>query len=463
MIQPLYRWQLPAAVSVDRATRDHAVARGVSLRLLALLVRRGVTAVADIDGFLAPPLEGLHDPRLLPDADAALRRVASARARSEKVMVYGDFDADGLTGLSILTIALRRLGLDVEPYVPERIGDGHGLSLRAVERAVAEGRSLIVTADCGTSSEAEIALAAARGVEVVVTDHHHAAIVPGSAVAVVNPQRLDGSYPERRLTGAGVAWKVAHLLLAGDATHPGSLPDPVAALADLALIGTVADVAPIFGENRSIARLGLDRLRTQPRPGLAALMEQAGVARDQLDLEDVAFALAPRLNAAGRVGEGARAARLLLTEDEEEARSLAIEIDAANRERRDMTRKAIAEARRSLGLVRPGEETEAPGVEALAAVEDPVGTDDVSGPPIPVPPRSAADLPAALLIRGEWPVGIVGLVAGRIAEDLARPAVVATTLDGADGILRASCRSGGAFNMAEALVAGPASANVSWR
>jgi single-stranded-DNA-specific exonuclease len=196
-------------------------------------------------------------------------------------------------------------------------------------------------------------------------------------------------------------------------------------------------------------------------------MEQAGVATDRLDLEDVAFALAPRLNAAGRGGEAARAARLLLTEDEDEALSLATEIDAANRERRDMTRKAIAEARRLLGLVRPGEEpeqaaapeaaaaatAEAPGVEALAAVEDPVGPDDLSGPLIPVPPRSAADLPAALLIRGEWPVGIVGLVAGRLAEDLGRPAVVATTLDGAEGILRASCRSGGAFNMAEALVA----------
>src|SRR5450759_3498892 len=172
-----------------------------------------------------------------------IRRVAEARARGERVLVYGDFDADGLTGLAILVLALRRLGLDVAAYVPERPADGHGLSLRAVERAVAEGRTLIVTADCGTSSGPEIELAAQRGIDVLVTDHHHAATWPSRAVGVINPQRADSVYPDHDLTGAGVAWKVAHLLSELDvAEGPGSagvLPASVRELSDLAIIGTV--------------------------------------------------------------------------------------------------------------------------------------------------------------------------------------------------------------------------------
>ena len=434
MIESQYRWRGPAPVSIDQATRELGAARGISERLLAILASRGVSDAAALTAFLAPAEEGLHDPRLLPDAEAAVARVARARVQGERVLVYGDFDADGLTGLSILVLALRHLGLDAEPYVPERLGDGHGLSTRAIDRAVAEGRSLIVTADCGTSSGPEIELAASRGVDVLVTDHHHAATWPAAAVAVVNPQRADSAYPERQLTGAGVAWKVAALLVAeldeeGPQRGAASMPDVVRELADLALIGTVADVAPILGENRAIARIGLSRLRSSPRPGLAALLERAGVARDRVDLDDIGFVVAPRLNAAGRVGEAARAARLLLAEDRVEADALAAEIEKANLDRREMTRVALAEARRELGL------DEAIDATAKAA------------------PAAPSDLPAALLVRGEWPVGIIGLVAGRLAEDLDRPAVVATLVDPEAGILRASCRSPGGCNLAEALIA----------
>ena len=443
-----------------------AVERGISGRLLKLLAGRGVTTAADLEQFLAPAEDGLHDPWLLPDAGVTVERVALARSRGERVLVYGDFDADGLTGLSILVLALRALDMDVAPYVPERLGDGHGLSLRAIDLAVAEGRTLILTADCGTSSAVEIELAGGRGIEVLVTDHHHASTWPAAAVAVVNPARDDSAYPERNLTGAGVAWKVAQLLigelggegsgsatggsagsvaagtLAGRARRP--LPESVRALTDLALIGTVADVAPILGENRSIAQLGLEQLRAGARPGLAALIERAGVARDRLDLDDIGYAIAPRLNAAGRVGEAGRAARLLLAADRAEADELAAEIEKANLDRREMTRLAIAEARRELGLG-PGREGATPdeATEAAGAV-----------PATPATPAATlADLPAAVLVRGEWGVGIIGLIAGRLAEDLGRPAVVATTLDAEAGTLRASCRSGGGVNLAEALIA----------
>jgi single-stranded-DNA-specific exonuclease len=435
MIQSLYRWRAPAPVTIDRACRALGAERGISERLLAILAARGVADAAALTAFLAPAEEGLHDPRLLPDAGAAVERVAQARTRGERILVYGDFDADGLTGLSILVLALRHLGLDVEPYVPERLGDGHGLSTRAIDRAVAEGRTLIVTADCGTSSGPEIETAVSRGIDVLVTDHHHAATWPAAAVAVVNPQRADSVYPERQLTGAGVAWKVAALLiddLGGERSSGAwSMSEIVRELADLALIGTVADVAPILGENRAIARIGLSQLRNSPRPGLAALLERAGVARDRVDLDDIGFVVAPRLNAAGRVGEAARAARLLLARDRVDADALAAEIEKANLDRRDMTRVALAEARLVLGLD-----------PALDAAAEPGGA--------PAAPR---ELPAALLVLGEWPVGIIGLIAGRLAEDLDRTAVVATVIDAEAGILRGSCRSPGGCNLAEILIA----------
>ena len=457
MILSSFRWRVAPATAVDAACRALAAERGISARLLGLLAARGVSTADELARFLAPAEEGLHDPRLLPDAEAALRRVAEARARDERVLVYGDFDADGLTGLSILTLALRSLGMDVEPYVPERLSDGHGLSLRAIDHADATGRTLILTADCGTSSAAEIDLARSRGIDVLVTDHHHAATWPAGAVAVVNPARDDSRYPERALTGAGVAWKVAHLLVgeldavagsaapeSGAAAELLRLPDSVRELADLALIGTVADVAPIVGENRSIALLGLEQLRAGARPGLAALLERAGVARDRLDLDDIGYAIAPRLNAAGRVGEAGRAARLLLASDPAEAVELASEIEAANLERREITKRALAEAVHALGLA------PAPGGTATRAATETAVAPDGTAPAADLP---AAGLPAALLVRGEWPVGIIGLIAGRLAEDYGRPAVVATALDAEGGALRASCRSGGAVNLAEALIA----------
>src|ERR1035437_7705327 len=437
MIISRFRWRVPAPLAVDPACRVLAAERGISERLLSLLARRGVKSAAELAAFLGPPEQGWYEPSLLPDAAPALARVARAQTSGERVLVYGDFDADGLTGLSILVIALRAIGLDAAPYVPERLGDGHGLSLRAIVRAADEGRTLIVTADCGTSSGSEIEVARGRGIDVLVTDHHHATTWPVAAVAVVNPQRADSSYPERHLTGAGVAWKVAHLLLrelgggggGSTAVGAGALPQAVRDLADLAVIGTVADVAPLLGENRVIARIGMERLRGGARPGLAALVERAGLARDRLTTDDIGFGIAPRLNAAGRMGEAARGGRLLLATDRDAADDLAAELEKANLDRREMTKVALIEARQKLGLDAP---------ELAGVAPDAVG--------------AALEPPGALLVKGEWGVGIVGLIAGRLAEDSGRPAVVATILDADAGTLRASCRSGGGINMAEALI-----------
>ena len=384
---------------------DAAFGRGIGERMAGLLARRGVIDAHGLAAWFAEPLDGLHDPGLLPDADRLLERVALARERRERVMVFGDFDADGLDGLAILVLALRRYGLQVDPYVPSRLDEGHGLSMAAIEVAQRDGVRLIITVDTGSSSVAEIAVAAAGGIDVIVTDHHRLPPEWPAAVALINPHRSDSRYPDKGLAGSGVAFKVAQLLLREE---PGGVAAALE-LADLATIGTVADVAPIVGENRAIARLGLDLLRRAPRPGIAALLERARIAPEAVDLDTIAFALAPRLNAAGRMGEALEAARLLLAEDPAEAAVHADALETANKSRRDLMTIAVAEAR--------------------AIVEaDP-------------------DRPAAI-VRGPWPVGIIGLIAGRLAEDRSRPAVVGAELG---DTIRASCRSDGTVDLGAAL------------
>lgn len=405
MLEPRFRWAFPSPAPVDPELVTAAIEHGLAERMTGLLARRGVTGAADLRAWFAEPRDGLHDPRLLPDADRLVERLTRARTNGERVMVFGDFDADGLDGLAILVLALRRFGLDVVPYVPSRLEEGHGLSLAAVDTAVAGHMTVIVTVDCGTSSAPEIIAAGMRGVDVLVTDHHRVPPEPPPAYALVNPHRSDSRYPDPRLAGSGIAFKVAQLLLA-------DLPDGPAfalGLADLATIGTVADVAPIVGENRAIARIGLELLRTDPRPGVAALLERARIDPARVDLETIAFTLAPRLNAAGRVGEASEAARLLLATDPAEAASRADALEAANLSRRDLTSVAVAEAR------------------ALVAADP--------------------DRPASI-VHGPWPVGIVGLVAARLTEDRARPAVVGADLG---DVIRASCRSDGSVDLAAAL------------
>lgn len=406
MVEARFRWIFPESVGPSSELSEAAATRGLSPLMAGVLARRGVVTADELGAWFAEPLAGLHDPARLPDAGLLLDRLRRARDRSERVQVFGDFDADGLTGLAILTIALRRFGLTVLPYVPNRLEEGHGLSLAAVDAAVAGGVSLIVTVDCGTSSATEIAVANGRGLDVIVTDHHRVPPVLPAALAVVNPHRPDAVYPDRRLAGSGVAFKIAQLLLANE---PGG-PTAALELADLATVGTVADVAPIVGENRAIARLGLELLRNRPRPGIVALLERARMETKALDLETVAFALAPRLNAAGRMGEALQAAQLLLAGDAEEAALHADALEAANLARRDLTRTVLAEAR-----------------DRLAGTAD-----------------------AASVVRGPWPVGIVGLVAARLAEDRGRPAVVGAELG---DVVRASCRSDGTMDLGAALEA----------
>ncbi|MHB8959731.1 MAG: single-stranded-DNA-specific exonuclease RecJ [Candidatus Limnocylindrales bacterium] len=431
MIQARHRWVFPDPIRLDPAYRAAAHDLGLGAFAAAVLARRGVADVAGLASFLGPAEAGLHDPHLLPDAGALVGRVVQAMANGERVMVFGDFDADGLTALAQLVLALRRLALDVLPYVPSRLEEGHGLSMASVEAAATQGVALIITVDTGSTSVAEVAAARERGIDVVITDHHHLPDVLPAAVALVNPHRADSDYPDPSLSGSGVAFTVARLLLGELADDP----DAALGLADLATIGTVSDVVPLLGENRAIARLGLERIRTAPRPGIAALLARAGVDPATVDLETVGFVLAPRLNAAGRVGEALDAANLLLAGTPEQADALAAALESANSTRRDLMRSAIAQARAGLGLPDPGQ---APGQQPLLDAE-PVAAEVVVG--------GGAEAPA-LVLRGPWSVGIIGLVAGRLADETGKPAVVGTVLG---DVVRASCRGDGRANLAHAL------------
>ncbi|MEO8208508.1 MAG: DHH family phosphoesterase, partial [Chloroflexota bacterium] len=288
MLQPRTRWVLPEPPDPPAELVAAAAALGLGSWAASLLMRRGVSDPEALARHLGDPRDALHDPALLPDSDRFIERVRTARESDEVILVFGDFDADGITGLAVMTLALRRFGVKVIPYVPSRLDEGHGLSLAGLDAAERQGAGVIVTVDTGTTSITEIAEARRRGIDVLVTDHHRVPDSLPAAVAIVNAHRPDSRYPDARLSGAGIAFALARLLLGSDGA-----PD----LADLAAIGTVADVAPILGENRAIVRLGLERIRTLPRPGLAALLAKANIGPAAVDVETMAFALAPRLNA----------------------------------------------------------------------------------------------------------------------------------------------------------------------
>ncbi len=404
---PRYRWVLPEPADLTPEFRDAGRARGLSDRVLALIAARGHRDGDALASLFDPPESGLHDPRLLPGAAAFAARIEHAGARGERVLVVGDFDADGLTGLAIMVRTLRALGIDASPYVPSRQDEGHGLSLAAVDRARREGRAVIVTVDCGIASVAEVEAAIRSGIDVLISDHHRIPAVLPRALSIVDPHLAGSRYPHPDLAGSGVAFKLAQLLLADQPTGH----DTALALADLAAIGSVADLVPVVGENRAIVRLGLERLRAGPRPSLAALLRHAGMPAERVDPEAIAFSLAPRLNALGRVGHAAAAASLLLTDDADEAERLAAELEAANLVRRELTASAVAEAEGRL-----------------------------------------ADAPEApiTILAGDWPVGVIGLVAGRLAERTGRPAVVFSR---SSEPWRGSGRSAAGFDLAAAFAA----------
>jgi single-stranded-DNA-specific exonuclease len=395
-----------------------ARALGVTPALAGLLIARGCADADAAARFLRPELDHLHDPLLLPDAAAAAERIARAVRTGEKILVHGDYDVDGVTGAALLTRVLEVLGAQVDCFIPHRQNDGYDLQVATVQRAHAEGVRLIVTVDCGIVAFAAAEAARELGVDLVVTDHHEPdpERLP-AACAVVNPKRPGSAYPFPYLAGVGVAYKVATAVVR-------LLGQPETSFRknflDLVALGTVADCMPLVGENRVLVKFGLETLATTKKPGLRALLRAAGIAASgprarPLDARTLAFTLGPRINAVGRLDAAAHALNLLLAKDPVQASELAERLERCNRDRQAQQSRILE--------------------EAMAQVQE---IDD----------GQAMVAPILVLASPTWHPGVIGIVAGKLAESLGRPTVM-IALDGETG--RGSARSVHGFHIFEAL------------
>lgn len=405
-----YRWIIPAGVMLPPGV-------GAEALLGALLTQRGHTTEAARAAFLNPTPQTLADPFLMADLDKAVARLQLAHQRGELVAVWGDFDVDGLTSTALLTKALRGMGLRVQPFIPHRIHSGYGLKTEGLNRLIKDGATVIIAVDCGISDREPIADAMAQGVDLLVLDHHTVPAQMPDAVAVVDPRRADCAYPFKDLAAVGVAYTLVRALTQVGLSLSGPWQEDEADLLDLlglVALGTVADVAPLHGENRALVAWGLDVLRYAGPPGIQALCTVASVTQQRLSSWDIGHALGPRLNAAGRIADPTLALNLLLADTYDEALPLAVELDALNRKRRQELTRILD--------------------EATAQVE-------AAGPP-------DASTPLLQVAGTGWTAGVVGLVAGRLSERYARPVIV---LERGEQQSKGSARSTAAFNVIEAL------------
>lgn len=382
---------------------------GVPFFLAMLMNIRGLDDAAHLREFLGEG-EPLSDPFLLKDMDKAAARITRAVDNMEKIAVYGDYDADGVTSTAMLYSYLETRGADVIFYIPQREGEGYGMNIGAVEYLKEQGVSLIVTVDNGISSVQEVARANELGIDVVVTDHHRPQEILPDAVAVVDAYRPDDTSPYKHFSGVGIAFKLLMALEDG----AGDVEDLLEAYSDLAAIGTIGDIVPLTGENRTLIRAGLERLSQSDRPGVQALLENAGIAGKTLTSTNVAFTLVPRINATGRMGAPERAVRLLISGYEEEAEVLSEEICADNEERRRVEAE-IAEAAFA-------------DIEAKGYMKDRV-----------------------VVVDGEnWHHGVIGIVASRVTERCGKPCMI---ISRGETEAKGSGRSIEGFSLFEAICA----------
>lgn len=403
----LRKWEV-RPLNKERAAA-FAQTYGVPFFLAMLMNIRGLNDAAHLREFLGEG-EPLSDPFLLKDMDKAAARITRAVDNMEKIAVYGDYDADGVTSTAMLYSYLETRGADVIFYIPQREGEGYGMNIGAVEYLKEQGVSLIVTVDNGISSVQEVARANELGIDVVVTDHHRPQEILPDAVAVVDAYRPDDTSPYKHFSGVGIAFKLLMALEDG----AGDVEDLLEAYSDLAAIGTIGDIVPLTGENRTLIRAGLERLSQSDRPGVQALLENAGIAGKALTSTNVAFTLVPRINATGRMGAPERAVRLLISGYEGEAEVLSEEICADNEERRRVEAE-IAEAAFA-------------AIEAKGYMKDRV-----------------------VVVDGEnWHHGVIGIVASRVTERCGKPCMI---ISRGETEAKGSGRSIEGFSLFEAICA----------
>ena len=369
-----------------------------------VLAARGITDTAVAGDFLDPSLRQLCEPCLLPDADKAAGRIVDALVRGERTVIYGDYDVDGITATTILFHTLRAMapGADVATYVPHRMEEGYGLNAEALKSLAADGAKLVISVDCGVTAAGPALAASEAGLDLIITDHHtppHDAAGLPRAFAIVHPGLPGSAYPFRHLSGAGVAYKLAWRLLtmhAGAAKVSPAHRELLLSLLAFAALGTIADVVPLVGENRILARFGLGRIKHSPFGGLAALVEAAGLAGENVDSEHVGFILGPRLNAAGRMGHAGEAVELFTTASGDRLGEIARSLTRQNEQRRAAEQRITDQAcemAEAAGMTRPGQR-------------------------------------AIVLAHDDWHQGVVGIVCSRLVERYCRPVILMQRRDG---------------------------------
>lgn len=393
----------------DKALRtDLAQTLAISPLAASLLLHRGIDDAEEARRFLYPETEQkFYDPFLMQDMETAVVRILTALDRKERIVVYGDYDVDGITATAVLVRCLRRLGADAGYYIPNRLTDGYGFKTEALQQIADEGASLLISVDCGISAVKEVA-AVGEKLDIIITDHHLPGPVLPQATAVVNPHRDDCRYPYPELAGVGVAFKLCQ------AVWQRRKQEEYTADMELAALGTIADIVPLLDENRKLVKIGLARMQHTAIVGLQALLEAAGLTGKSVTAGQVGFVLAPRLNAAGRVAAAAQGAELFLMDDPAKAIAVAAELNDENSRRQELERAILAQAEKQLEQV---------DVEAARVL---------------------------VLAGNDWHPGVIGIVASRLVDKYYRPTVV---IGIKDGVGKGSCRSIKGFHMYEALSA----------
>lgn len=406
MLKSKKNWRI---YPMKKELSDHLSTKlGISTMLAQLLINRGFISEEDAKNFLSSD-QKLGDPWKLAGMNAAVSRILCAIEKAEKIIVYGDYDVDGITACSLMYKFLTKSGAVVDYYIPERQNEGYGLNEAALINLAEQGAALIITVDCGISSFQEIA-AVRDSIDVIVTDHHQPSERLPEAVAVIDPKRVDCPYPDKHLAGVGVAFKLVQAL----AERLYNTKEPLREYLDLVAIGTIADIVPLTGENRTLVRSGLAELRRGKNPGLNSLFRISGLENNKIDTGNIAFSIAPRLNASGRVGHAASAVELLITHDAAKAAEIADLLDKENTLRQALE-KEIAAAAEAV-------------ITQFNMKDDKV-----------------------LVVAGEgWHTGVIGIVASRLVERYYRPVIVISTKE---GIGKGSCRSIPGFDIFEALSA----------
>lgn len=375
-------------------------------RLLAI---RGISSFEDAKQFFRPTLNELHDPFLMKDMDRASERLSLAIRTNEKVLVYGDYDVDGTTATAIMYSFLKEFGVEVDYYIPHRFKEGYGINPEGIQYAHEIGANVIVSVDCGITAIEEAVEIKSLGMDLIICDHHTVGEQLPDAFAILDPKREDCGYPFDGLSGAGVGFKLVQATLARL-----GLPAQVAyKYLDLLAISIASDIVPIIDENRILMWAGLDRLRTEPRIGIQALMNLIRLPQAELDTKKIVFSIGPRINAAGRMGDASAAVRLLIASDELEAKLMARELEGINAKRRDTDTTTMN--------------------EAVQQIEEQLNMDRIS---------------ALVLFDANWHLGVIGIVASRLVDQYHRPAIM---LSEVDGKIKGSARSIRGFNIYEAI------------